>query len=277
MIVAAESCDIEGGIVCTPSNVNELFVFKPIFYIGETGISRTHFLILFAAFLVVVFLFAGLRKKSVVPSKIQSVVESLVTLVREDIAMSVIGKGGEAYVPYLLSIFMFILVGNLFEVAPLINFPITSRIAIPLLLSLITYVLFLVAGIRKQGKEYFTHLIWPPGLPVALKPLVGLIEFASTLIVRPVSLAVRLFANLVAGHLMLSLLLVSGYFFIYQNGVWPVPGKIPIGVAWYVFGLAIYGFEIVVSVLQAYIFTLLSAVYIPVSYTHLTLPTTPYV
>ena len=98
-----------------------------------------------------------------------------------------------------------------------------------------------------------------------LKPLVGLIEFASTLIVRPVSLAVRLFANLVAGHLMLSLLLVSGYFFIYQNGVWPVPGKIPIGVAWYVFGLAIYGFEIVVSVLQAYIFTLLSAVYIQTS------------
>ncbi len=102
MIVAAESCDIEGGIVCTPSNVNELFVFKPIFYIGETGISRTHFLIIFAALLVVVFLFAGLRKKSVVPSKIQSVVESLVTLIREDIAMNVIGKGGEAYVPYLL-------------------------------------------------------------------------------------------------------------------------------------------------------------------------------
>ena len=106
MIVAAESCDIIEGIVCTPSNVNDLFVFKPIFYIGETGISRTHFLILFAAFLVVVFLFVGLRKKSVVPSKMQSIVESLVTLIREDIAMSVIGKGGEAYVPYLLSIFI---------------------------------------------------------------------------------------------------------------------------------------------------------------------------
>ena len=114
MIVAAESCDIIEGIVCTPSNVNDLFVFKPIFYIGETGISRTHFLILFAAFLVVVFLFVGLRKNSVVPSKMQSIVESLVTLIREDIAMSVIGKGGEAYVPYLLSIFMFILIGNLF-------------------------------------------------------------------------------------------------------------------------------------------------------------------
>ena len=64
---------------------------------------------------------------------------------------------------------------------------------------------------------------------------------------------------------MLSLLLVSGYFFIYQNGVWPVPGKIPIGVAWYVFGLAIYGLRLVVSILQAYIFTLLSAVYIQTS------------
>ncbi len=265
MIVAAESCDIINGIVCTPTSVNELFVFKPIFYIGEMGISRTHFLIIFAALLVVAFLFFGLRKKSVIPSRIQSMVESLVTLVREDIAMSVIGKGGEAYVPYLLSIFLFILVGNLFEVTPLINFPITSRIAIPLFLSLITYVLFLVAGIRKQGKEYFTHLLWPPGLPVALKPLVGFIEFVSTLVVRPVSLAIRLFANLVAGHLMLSLLLVSGYFFIYQNGVWPVPGKIPIGLAWYTFGLAIYGFEIVVSILQAYIFTLLSAVYIQTS------------
>ena len=265
MIVTAESCDIIEGIVCPPANVNELFVFNPIFFIGEMGISRTHFLIIFAAIIVVAFLFFGLRKKSVVPSKIQSMVESLVTLVREDIAMSVIGQGGEAYVPYLLSIFLFILVGNLFEVTPLINFPITSRMALPLLLSLITYVLFLFAGIKKQGKEYFTHLLWPPGLPVALKPLVGFIEFVSTLVVRPASLAIRLFANLVAGHLMLSLLLVSGYFFIYQNGVWPVPMKIPIGLAWYTFGLAIYGFEIVVSILQAYIFTLLSAVYIQTS------------
>ena len=265
MIVAAESCDIIDGIVCAPESVNALFVFEPIFFIGEMAISRTHFLIILAAIIVVSFLFFGLRKKSVVPSKAQSMVESVVTLVREDIAMSVIGQGGEAYVPYLLSIFLFILVGNLFEVTPLINFPITSRIAIPLLLSLITYVLFLVACIRTQGKEYFTHLLSPPGLPVALKPLVGFIEFVSTLVVRPVSLAIRLFANLVAGHLMLSLLLVSGYFFIYQNGVWPVPGKIPIGLAWYTFGLAIYGFEIVVSILQAYIFTLLSAVYIQTS------------
>ena len=136
--------------------------------------------------------------------------------------MSVIGKGGEAYVPYLLSIFMFILVGNLFEVAPLINFQITSRIAIPLLLSLITYVLFLVAGIKKQGKEYFTRLCGHQDF-LCLKTLVGLIEFASTLIVRPVSLAVRLFANLVAGHLML--FATCSVIFIYQNGVWPVPER----------------------------------------------------
>ena len=131
------------------------YVFKPIFFIGEMGISRTHFLIIFAAIIVVAFLFFGLRKKSVVPSRIQSMVESLVTLVREDIAMSVIGQGGEAYVPYLLSIFLFILVGNLFEVTPLINFPITSRMALPLLLSLITYVLFLF---RRRRITYVKHI-----------------------------------------------------------------------------------------------------------------------
>ena len=133
MILAAESCNIIEEIVCAPSNVNDLFVFNPIFFIGEMGISRTHFLIIFAAIIVVAFLFFGLRKRSIIPSRAQSMVESLVTLVREDIAMNVIGRGGEAYVPYLLSIFLFILVGNLFEVTPLINFPITSRMALPLL------------------------------------------------------------------------------------------------------------------------------------------------
>ena len=104
---------------------------------------------------------------------------------------------------------MFILVGNLFEVTPLINFPVTSRMALPLFLSLVTYVIFLFVGIKTEGIKYFTNLLWPPGVPVALKPLVGAIELVSVLLVRPFSLAVRLFANLVAGHVMLSLLLAS--------------------------------------------------------------------
>jgi F-type H+-transporting ATPase subunit a len=158
------------------------------------------------------------------------------------------------------------LFGNLFEVAPFINFPITSRMAIPLFLSLVTYFIFVFVGVREQGFGYITHLVWPSGVPTALKPLVGVIELISVLLVRPFSLAVRLFANLVAGHVMLSLLLASGYFFIVQPGVSEyIISKAPVGIAWFTLGLLIYGFELIVSILQAYIFTLLSAVYIQTS------------
>ena len=156
--------------------------------------------------------------------------------------------------------------GNLFEVAPLINFPVTSRMALPLFLSLITYFIFVFVGIREEGFGYISHLVWPPGVPVALKPLVGVIELVSVLLVRPFSLAVRLFANLVAGHVMLSLLLASAYFFIVQpGGADYILSKAPVGLAWFTLGLGIYGFELIVSILQAYIFTLLSAVYIQTS------------
>ena len=129
---------------------------------------------------------------------------------KDEIAIGIIGPEGVKYAPYLLSLFLFILVANLFEVTPLINFPITSRMALPGFLALLTYVIFVGAGIRKQGFGYFKAIAWPEGVPTAMKPLVGIIELFSILFVRPFSLAVRLFANMVAGHVMLSILLVSG-------------------------------------------------------------------
>ena len=263
MITAAETCDFINEVVCKPANVKELFEFTNF---AGTQISRTEVLILLAAIIPVVVVFFGLRKKSVVPGKLQSAVESIFSFVKDEIALGVIGRGGEKFTPYLVSIFLFILVGNLFEVAPLINFPVTSRMALPLFLSLITYFIFVFVGIREEGFGYISHLVWPPGVPVALKPLVGIIELVSVLLVRPFSLAVRLFANLVAGHVMLSLLLASAYFFIVQpGGADYILSKAPVGLAWFTLGLGIYGFELIVSILQAYIFTLLSAVYIQTS------------
>ena len=256
MITAAETCDFINEVVCKPANVKELFEFANF---GSSQISRTEVLILLAGLIPVAVMYFGLRKKSTVPGKLQSVVESIFSFVKDEIAVGVIGRGGEKFTPYLISIFIF-------EVTPLVNFPVTSRMALPLFLSLLTYVIFLVVGVQKQGIGYFTHLIWPPGVPVALKPLVGIIELVSVLLVRPFSLAVRLFANLVAGHVMLSLLLASAYFFIVQpGGVEYLIARAPIGAAWFTLGLAIYGFELIVSILQAYIFTLLSAVYIQTS------------
>ena len=97
-------------------------------------------------------------------------------------------------------------------------------------------------------------------MPLALRPLVGLIEIVSVFILRPITLAVRLFANMVAGHLMLTLLLVSGW--VFMSSVGEIGIRALIGIPWFVFGLGIFMFEIVVIILQAYIFTLLSAVYV---------------
>lgn len=263
LILAAEECDTVNEVVCAPANVLDLFELPTI---SALGVNRTVLLIFLAAAIAVGLMYFAFRKPSLVPGRFQAAMEGLVGLVRDGIARDVIGPEGTKYVPYLLSIFLFILIGNLFEITPLINFPITSRMAIPMFLALVTWVIFVVVGIRKQGLGYFGHLIWPPGVPTAMKPLVGLIEFVSTIIVRPFSLAVRLFANLVAGHVMLSLLLASAYFFIVhaatgEIAVW----RGAIGIAWFAMGLAIFLFELLVAVLQAYIFTLLSAVYIETS------------
>jgi F-type H+-transporting ATPase subunit a len=246
--------------LCVPESILELFELPLLF--GQ--INRTIVYIFLAAFVVIGVLYAAYRKPRLVPTKFGVAVEGVVDFVRNDIAIGVIGPGGEKYAPYLLSLFLFLLVGNFFGVTPFINFPIGSRMAIPAFLALLTYVIFVFAGFKKQGIAYLGHTLWPPGVPVALKPLIGIIELVSIFIVRPFSLAVRLFANLVAGHTMIALLLGSGVFFIYAGaaGLMPPLKAFLVGPLWFVFGMAIFLLELLVLALQAYIFTLLSAVYI---------------
>ncbi len=263
LILASESCDVANVTMCAPAKVTELFEFTP--FSSIEWLTRTHVLIALAALLAIGLMYFGLRKPKLVPGKLQLVAESAYNFVDQGIAKDVIGSDGSKYTAYLLSIFLFILFGNIFEITPFVNFPVTSRIALPAFLAILTYILFVVEGVRKQGLAYFLHLIWPPGVPTALKPLVGIIELASILLIRPFSLAVRLFANLVAGHVMLSLLLGTAGFFVWAaitEGMW---AKGAVGIAWFVMGLAIYLFEMLVAFLQAYIFTLLSAVYIQTS------------
>lgn len=261
LVLAAEVCDVVNEVICAPSDVKKLFEAHGIwFQIGSFEFTRTSFLMLLASVIVVALLHFGLRRHRLLPSKFEVAIENLVQFVRNDIAIGIIGPEGVRYVPYLLSMFMFILVGNLFEVTPLINFPITSRMAIPAFLAMVTWVIFVVVGFRRNGIKYLLDIAWPSAVPVGLRWLVGLIELVSVFLLRPVTLAVRLFANLVAGHLMLVLLLGSGVVFVMSVG--EIGAKAGIGLIWFTVGLGIYVFEIVVSILQAYIFTLLSAVYI---------------
>lgn len=264
LILAAASCDPAEDIICAPSNVIELFEFDHAFFsIGGFHFTRTVILTFIAMFIVLAMLYFGLRNKRLVPTKFESVIESLMKFVKDDIAIDIIGPEGIKYAPYLLSLFLFLLIANLFEVTPLVNFPLTSRMAIPLFLALVTWVIFVVVGFRKNGFHYVLDIAWPKSVPVALRWLVGLIELVSVFILRPITLAVRIFANLVAGHLMLTLLLASGWIFL--SSVGDIGLRSTIGIAWFAFGLGIFVFEIVVAVLQAYIFTLLSAVYIQTS------------
>lgn len=260
LILAAPSCDPEDQIICTPASVNELFELP---FLG--GINRTMILTVLAALLVVLFFYLAFRHKSLIPGKLQALGEVTMGFVRNEVAIGIIGpEHGLKYFPYLASVFFFILVGNLMAVFPLTLFPITSRIGLPAFLAIITWFLSVIAGIRAQGfGGYFGHMMAPPGVPKGLLIIVAPIELVSTLLVRPFSLAVRLFANMAAGHVMLSLLLLSA---------WVMLGSLPTGnlaglwgVLWAALGLFIYLFEILVAVLQAYIFTLLSAVYIQTS------------
>jgi F-type H+-transporting ATPase subunit a len=263
-IPESHHCDTAAEIICAPTNVVELFEFKEaLFSIGPFDFTRTVFLIFLSTAAVVAALYFAFRTPKIVPGKFGVVMESLVSFVRDDVAKGTIGPDGAKYAPYLLAIFLFVLMGNIFELIPLINFPVTSRMALPAMLAVFTWVIFVFVGFAKNGFSYFWGVVWPKSVPVGLRWLVGLIEFFSTFLLRPITLAVRLFANLVAGHLMLTLLLASGWAFFASAG--DIGFRALIGLPWFLFGLLIFAFEFVVIVLQAYIFTLLSAVYIQTS------------
>jgi F-type H+-transporting ATPase subunit a len=162
------------------------------------------------------------------------------------------------YLWYLTSLFFFVFFCNLFEIIPLIQFPATSRMAIPLMLALITWVTYIVVGLKRHGFSYISKSVKPPGVPTALLFLIVPIEFLSTFIVRPFSLAVRLFANMLAGHLLLVTFAVLTGALITSSLVWLKP----IFILPFAMNIALTGFEAFIALLQAFIFTILTAVYI---------------
>ena len=213
-------------------------------------------LIFMAALLLTLVFFFVAAKKRLVPSGAQNVAESAVNFIEDSVIMQTMGREGMAYLPFLLALFFFVLICNIFEVLPFIQFPATSRMAIPAFLALMVWVIYNFVGLKNQGLGYFKNVMFPPGVPAALLPLVALIEFVSTFFVRPFSLAVRLFANMLAGHL----LLVT--FAVLTAALWDSSPLFVIVWAPFVVLIGLTGFEILVAFLQAFIFTILTAVYI---------------
>ncbi|MCE7883811.1 MAG: ATP synthase F0 subunit A [Actinobacteria bacterium ATB1] len=218
-------------------------------------------IVILAAVIAFVFWFAAGRRQALVPKGVQSIGESLYQFIRNDIVVDVMGESKAAlkYVPYLTTLFSFIFLCNVFEIIPPFFFPATSRLALPLVLALLTWFIFVIQGIVSQGVgHYFGGVLFPAGVPKPLYLLLTPIEFVSVFFVRPLTLMVRLFANLVAGHTIVTLMIV----FTAANMDFADPIRLPIGVVSLAGGVAMFGFELFVSAIQAFVFTILTAVYI---------------
>jgi F-type H+-transporting ATPase subunit a len=235
--------------------INAILRWKDIFpTFNKIGLIA----VLAAAIGTIVFLVAANRDGRRAPRGIRNLAEAMVEFIEEGIVMQTLGKKGLRWTPFLLSLFVFIYLCNAPGVIPILQMPATARIAIPMTLALLVWITFIGTGLKHQGAGYFGHLIWPPGVPTALKPLVGLIEFVSTIIVTPFSLTVRLMANMMAGHILLvTFALLSEALFEAKDKI-----LIPVGIMPFFMLIFLTGFEILVAFLQAYIFTILTAVYI---------------
>ena len=195
----------------------------------------------------------------VVPGRFQSLVEMGLDFVRVNIAEDLLGKkDGQRFLPILTTMFFMILFFNLTGIIPFLNIAGSSIVAVPLLLALISYVTFIYAGIKKSPKNFFKNSLFPSGVPPFLYIIVTPLEFISTFIIRPVTLTLRLLMNMIVGHLMLVLFFSATQFFLFTLGGW----WSALAAGSFAFGLAFTLFEILVAVLQAYVFTILTAVYI---------------
>jgi F-type H+-transporting ATPase subunit a len=206
-----------------------------------------------------IFLAAARKDPKQAPKGARNLAEILIEFIEKQIIMQTLGPSGLAWTPFLLTIFIFVYLCNVPGIIPLIQMPATARMGVPAFLAMMVWVVYNATGIKHQGPVgYFKSVLFPPGVPKALYVLVTPIEFISSIVVRPFSLAVRLFANMLAGHLLLVIFaLLSEALFQARDRI-----LIPLGVLPFAMLVFLTVFEVLVGFLQAYIFTTLTAVYI---------------
>ena len=243
-------------------NLNELFDWKGI--VNEHTIlefNKTALMAFVSTVICITIFGVGARKRALVPTGMQNFAEAGYELIEENVSLQTMGPDdAKKWTPFFAVLFFWIFFINIWSIIPGIQFPATARLAIPLFLALLSWAVFITVGFIKQGPGYIWKSINPSGVPLALKFLVVPIEFFSIFLMRPFSLAIRLFANMTAGHVLLSIFAIM----VNELAVVRNSGEIQLVFAPLPFlGLVAFtGFEVLVSVLQAYIFTILTAVYV---------------
>jgi F-type H+-transporting ATPase subunit a len=209
---------------------------------------------------LVVFFLVAYREPKVVPSRTQWLAESLYGFVRDGIARELIGsREGVRFAAYMTTLFSFILVTNVFGIIPFLQVSPNSHIAFPAVLAILSYVLFVYQGARRHGfGSFIRKMTITPGVPWAIYPILIPIEFISNLVIRPVTLAVRLFANMFAGHLILLVFTLGGFaLFATGNFFYYAVGGISL-----IFAVVMTIFEFGIALLQAYVFVMLTGFYV---------------
>ncbi|MYR58814.1 F0F1 ATP synthase subunit A [Streptomyces sp. SID625] len=228
-----------------------------MFSVGGYDFDKPMLLAIITSLVVVGFFWAAFSKAKVVPGKLQMVGEAGYDFVRRGIVYETLGKReGEKYVPFMVSLFFFIWIMNLWSIIPVAQFPVTSIIAYPAALALCVYVTWMVLTFKKHGfAGGFKNLTGYDKSLGPVLPLVVVIEFFSNVLVRPFTHAVRLFANMFAGHLLLVMFTVASW---YLMNSWLIAA----GAVSFVMAMVMILFELFVQAVQAYVFVLLACSYV---------------
>jgi F-type H+-transporting ATPase subunit a len=234
--------------------------WQPLFGSGQWTVTRASIVAVLSVIGLSWWLLASTRRRAIVPGRSQFFTEQVYGLARNAVGRDIIGsREFLKYVPLLSALFVFILLNNLFGIIPLVQFPTLSRIGFPIALTLIVYVVYHTVGVRRFGLVgYLKHMI-PPGVPGWVLGILVPLELLTYFFTRPVTLALRIWGNMFAGHLLLVLFVTGGEWFIFESGKL---GYIPLGIFSYIFAFVMTIFEGLIEFLQTYIFILLTALYI---------------
>jgi F-type H+-transporting ATPase subunit a len=220
---------------------------------SAVGFSQSNAHMLLAGALITTLLVLGMAPRAVVPGRLQALAESTYEFVH-DLVTGQVGDEGKRFFPFVFTLFMFVLFGNLLGLLPY-AFTYTSHIAVTFGLAAIVFVLITVVALTIHGTKFFGYF-FPEGAPIWLAPIIVPVEIVSYLS-RPVSLSIRLFANMVAGHVMLKVFATFVVLLGSLGAIGPVVAILPLSV-----NVALVGFEVLVAFLQAYVFAILTSIYL---------------
>jgi F-type H+-transporting ATPase subunit a len=256
VMTTASGCHIFSGCGYPAPSISD-FYFKPIFTVAGIQITKPIVLAVLAAVIILTFFYVAFRRPKLVPRGTQNLGELGVLFVRDQILRQQLGKKGDRYLAFIVALFFFVWIMNVFSLIPLIQFPATSRFAFPVALSLIVWVTYITIGIKSKGPiGYFKQMAVPEGAPWWILPLLSPVELFSNILVRPFTLAIRLFANMLAGHLLLLVFgLASWYLFSLSIGLLFAATS-------FLLTIILTGLEVLITALQAFIFATLTSFYI---------------